>query len=320
MKTILITGGAGFIGSHVAEYLLTEGHQVICIDNLLTGDLANLDPFRTSQSFEFIEHDICDPLPPDLYADQIYNLACAASPVYYQRDPLHTMRTNVVGALNILDLARKTGASVLQASTSEIYGDPLQHPQTEDYCGNVNPIGPRACYNEGKRCAEAVFFDAHRTHGLPIKIARIFNTYGPKMRVDDGRVMSSFLVNALEGKDLRIFGDGTQTRSFCYVGDMVDGLVRLMNTPSHVTGPLNLGNDTEIQIKHLAQLALTATQSRAKVTFAAARADDPARRKPNLSLARDQLGWRPVVGLEAGIDLTARYFTTSQAITAAAST
>lgn len=308
MQDILITGGAGFIGSNLAETLLEQGHRVTCLDNFQSGDMRQVEQFENHSNFEIVEHDITEPIPVSLTADQIYNLACPASPEHYQIDPIHTVRTNVLGSLNVLDAATRLGAAVLQASTSEVYGDPAIHPQSEDYWGNVNPIGPRACYNEGKRCAETLFFDYHRRNGTRIKVARIFNTYGPGMRADDGRVVSSFVVDALAGRDLNIFGDGTQTRSFCFVTDMVDGLMRLMNASDRITGPINLGSAFETRIDALAKMVVVATGSTAGVTFKPARENDPQLRRPDLARARAKLGWSATTEIADGLAKTINHF------------
>jgi len=305
-QRILVTGGAGFIGSHLCTRLLAEGHEVLCADNFFTGRRANLHRFLQHPGFELLRHDICFPLFVEV--DQIYNLACPASPTHYQHDPVQTTKASVLGAINMLGLAKRLGVPVLQASTSEVYGDPLVHPQSEEYWGHVNPIGPRSCYDEGKRCAETLFFDYHRQHRLRIKVARIFNTYGPNMLPDDGRVVSNFIVQALRGEPITIYGDGSQTRSFCYVDDLVEGLIRMMNSPAEVTGPINLGNPVEQSMLELASRILALTGSASTLVFRPLPADDPRQRQPDISLAGTALGWRPVVGLEAGLERTIAYF------------
>ena len=305
-KRILVTGGAGFLGSHLCERLLSEGAHVICVDNFFTGARSNLDSLSGHPRLEIIRHDICQPL--FLEIDEIYNLACPASPIHYQRDPVQTTKTNVLGAINMLGLAKRTGAKILQASTSEVYGDPHVHPQPEGYWGHVNPIGPRSCYDEGKRCAETLFFDYRRQHNLQVKIARIFNTYGPRMHPNDGRVVSNFIIQALTGRDLTIFGEGQQTRSFCYVDDLVDGFVRLMGTPPEFTGPLNLGNPVESTIREIAEKIIALTGSSSKIIFMPLPTDDPRQRRPDISMATEVLGWRPSVELETGLVRTIAYF------------
>jgi UDP-glucuronate decarboxylase len=302
----LVTGGAGFLGSHLIDRLLTRGDEVLCVDNLFTGDKRNLDHLWDEPRFEFMRHDICFPLYVEV--DEIYNLACPASPVHYQHDPVQTTKTSVVGAINMLGLAKRLKARIFQASTSEVYGDPAVHPQSESYWGNVNPIGPRSCYDEGKRCAETLFFDYHRQHGLDVKVARIFNTYGPRMHPSDGRVVSNFIIQALKGEPLTIYGDGQQTRSFCYVDDLVEGFLRLMNTDESFVGPINLGNDAEFTIRELAETVLELTGSRSKLESHPLPQDDPLQRKPNSTLALDQLGWRPRVQLREGLTHTIAYF------------
>jgi UDP-glucuronate decarboxylase len=306
MTKTLVTGGAGFLGSHLCERLLALGHDVICVDDFSTGSRANVEHLLSNSRFRLLLHDVCDAL--HVKVDQIYNLACAASPVHYQRDPVRTVRTNVVGALNMLALAQRLGARILQASTSEVYGDPQVHPQPEQYCGHVNPVGPRACYDEGKRCAETLFFDYRRQHGVDIKVARIFNTYGPRMHPQDGRVVSNFIVQALQDRPLTIYGDGGQTRSFCYVSDLVEGLIKLMAAPAPVTGPVNLGNPGEFTIAELAALVLSKTDSRAGVTRRPLPQDDPKQRRPDISRARELLGWAPTVDLDHGLTSTIGYF------------
>lgn len=305
-QTILVTGGAGFLGSHLCERLLNSGHAVICLDNFFTGSKENILSLLDHPSFTLIEHDVCQPI--DLQADQIYNLACPASPIHYQHDPVKTIKTNVHGAINMLELAQKNGARILQASTSEVYGDPHVHPQTEAYWGNVNPIGIRSCYDEGKRCAETLFFDFHRQFKLPIKVARIFNTYGPRMHPSDGRVVSNFIVQALKNEPITIYGEGTQTRSFCYFEDLIDGLIRLMHSPSEFTGPVNLGNPVEFTMLELANLVLELTGSRSELIFLPLPGDDPKQRKPNISLAHQQLNWQPKTQLREGLMATIEFF------------
>ncbi len=304
MSKILVTGGAGFLGSHLCERLLAQGHQVLCCDNFFTGSKDNILAFLDHPGFTLIEHDICQPL--DLEADAIYNLACPASPIHYQYDPVKTIKTNVHGALNMLDLAQRCGARILQASTSEVYGDPHVHPQTEDYWGHVNPIGIRSCYDEGKRCAETLFFDFHRQFGLPIRVARIFNTYGPRMHPNDGRVVSNFIVQALRNQPITIYGEGKQTRSFCFVDDLIEGLMALMN--GEMTGPVNLGNPYEFQILELAELVLEITGSKSPFVFLSLPGDDPKQRKPDISLAMEQLNWQPKTQLKEGLLATIDYF------------
>jgi UDP-glucuronate decarboxylase len=306
MKRILVTGGAGFLGSHLTERLLNDGHEVIAVDNLYTGSRKNLEPFRNHPNFEFMIHDITFPLY--LEVDEIYNLACPASPVHYQHNPTQTTKTSVIGAINMLGLAKRTGAKILQASTSEVYGDPEVHPQPETYWGKVNPIGIRACYDEGKRAAETLFFDYWRQYNLPIKVVRIFNTYGPKMSISDGRVVSNFIVQALIGQDITIYGDGSQTRSFCYVDDLVDGMIAMMDTPEHVVGPMNLGNPVEFTMLELAELVLKYTNSESKITFQALPQDDPRQRQPDIAYARQQLNWEPKIFLDEGLQRTIAYF------------
>lgn len=307
MKTILVTGGAGFLGSHLCDRLLTQGHRVICLDNFQTTQRLNVQHLQKQPNFSLIEQDVITPLSLE-HVDEIYNLACPASPVLYQYDPVHTMKTSVLGAINMLDLARKTGAKVFQASTSEVYGDPLIHPQTETYLGNVNTIGPRACYDEGKRAAETLFFDYHRQYGVPIKVVRIFNTYGPRMAAEDGRVVSNFIVQALRGEDLTMYGDGSQTRSFCYVDDLVEGFLRLMGTSADVQGPINLGNPGEFTMLELATKVLRLTGSSSKLSFQPLPQDDPKQRCPDISLAKKVLDWTPTVDLEVGLKRTIEYF------------
>lgn len=306
MKRILVTGGAGFLGSHLCERLLKLGHFVICLDNLFTGSRDNIAPLFKNLQFQWIEHDICQPI--ELHVDEIYNLACPASPVHYQHDPVKTIKTNVHGAINILELALKTGARILQASTSEVYGDPHVHPQTESYWGNVNPIGIRSCYDEGKRCAETLFFDFHRQCGVSIKVARIFNTYGPRMHPNDGRVVSNFIVQALRNTPITIYGQGEQTRSFCYYEDLIRGLIALMDSPEGFTGPVNLGNPVEFTIKELAELVLELTGSKSPLVFHPLPGDDPRQRKPDISLAKQYLNWEPKVALKEGLQETIVFF------------
>lgn len=305
---VLVTGGAGFIGSHLCDRLVARGSDVLCIDNFYTGSRRNVVQLLDSQRFELMRHDVTFPLYVEV--DQIYNLACPASPVHYQHDPVQTTKTSVHGAINMLGLAKRLRASILQASTSEVYGDPAMHPQTEEYWGNVNPIGPRSCYDEGKRCAETLFFDYHRQHHLAIKVARIFNTYGPRMHPDDGRVVSNFIVQALRGGDITLYGDGLQTRSFCYVDDLVDGLLRLMNSPKEITGPINIGNPGEFTIRALAEMVLDLVGSKSKLAFRPLPQDDPRQRKPDISKAQDVLGWNPEVALKDGLMRTISYFDT----------
>lgn len=306
MAQILVTGGAGFLGSHLCEALLDAGEEVICLDNFFTGSKKNIAHLIHNPYFELVRHDICFPLYVEV--DQIYNLACPASPVHYQHDPVQTTKTSVHGAINMLGLAKRLRIKIFQASTSEVYGDPHIHPQTEDYWGNVNPVGIRSCYDEGKRCAETLFFDYHRQHNMNIKVARIFNTYGPRMQPDDGRVVSSFIVRALRNEPLPVFGDGSQTRSFCYVDDLVKGIIDLMGTEDDFTGPLNLGNSGEFTILELANLVLELTGSRSKIEYFPMPLDDPARRKPDTSLAQKQIGWEPVTPLREGLQKTIEYF------------
>jgi len=311
-KRILVTGGAGFLGSHLCERLLREGHEVLCVDNFYTGTKENVLGLLDDPHFELLRHDITFPLYVEV--DEIYNLACPASPVHYQFDPVQTTKTSVHGAINMLGLAKRVRATILQASTSEVYGDPEVHPQTEAYWGRVNPIGPRACYDEGKRCAETLFFDYHGQHGLDIKVARIFNTYGPRMHPNDGRVVSNFIVQALRNEPITIFGDGSQTRSFCYVDDLVDGLVLMMASEAGFTGPLNLGNPGEISIGALAEQIVSMTGARSIIDYQPAPLDDPSRRCPDISLAGEQLDWAPRVGLEEGLKQTVAYFEKSLSI------
>jgi UDP-glucuronate decarboxylase len=306
LERVLVTGGAGFLGSHLCERLLENGAEVVCLDNLVTGSKRNIGKLLRNPNFDFVQHDVT--IPFHYQVDKIFNLACPASPIHYQSDPLHTTKTNVIGALNVLELAKSMGAKVLHASTSEVYGDSQVHPQTEDYWGNVNPHGPRSCYDEGKRCAESLLFDYHRCHGVAIKIARIFNTYGPAMQPDDGRVVSNFIVQALQGEPLTIFGKGGQTRSLCFVDDMVEGFVRLMDSPDDVTGPVNLGNPSEMTVLELADRVLAITGSRSKISFHPLPIDDPVRRCPDIAKAGELLGWGPRVDLDEGLAKTIDYF------------
>ena len=305
-KKILVTGGAGFLGSHLCERLLESGHQVLCLDNYFTGDKRNVRHLLSNPYFELIRHDVTFPLYVEV--DEIYNLACPASPIHYQHDPVQTTKTSVHGAINMLGLAKRTGAKILQASTSEVYGDPVVHPQQESYWGNVNPIGLRSCYDEGKRCAETLFFDYHRQHDLRIKIMRIFNTYGPRMHPNDGRVVSNFIVQALSNKPITIYGDGKQTRSFCYVDDLIDGMVRLMESGDDFTGPVNIGNPREFTMLELAQVVLKVSDSNSELVFEPLPSDDPKQRRPDISLASEALSWQPSIQLEQGIERTVDYF------------
>jgi UDP-glucuronate decarboxylase len=305
-KRVLITGGAGFLGSHLCDMMLARGHRVLCVDNFFTGTQRNVDHLRDNSRFELMRHDVSFPLYVEV--DEIYNLACPASPIHYQRDPVQTTKVSVVGAINMLGLAKRTKAKIFQASTSEVYGDPSVHPQTEGYWGNVNPIGIRSCYDEGKRCAETLFFDYRRQHDLSIKVARIFNTYGPRMHPNDGRVVSSFIVQALRGQDITIFGSGEQTRSFCYVSDLLDGFVRLMDTSDDVTGPINIGNPVEFTMLELATLVIELTGSCSKIVHLPLPADDPRQRRPDIGLAREKLGWEPKIQLREGLQRTIDYF------------
>ena len=305
-KRVMVTGGAGFLGSHLCERLLTAGNDVLCVDNFFTGDKDNILCLLNNPHFELMRHDVTFPLYVEV--DEIYNLACPASPTHYQYDPVQTTKTSVHGAINMLGLAKRTGAKILQASTSEVYGDPQVHPQPESYRGAVNPVGPRACYDEGKRCAETLFFDYCRQHKTRIKVARIFNAYGPRMRPDDGRVVSNFVIQALRGRDITIFGDGEQTRSFCYVDDLIEGMIRLMNTGDDVTGPINVGNPGEFTIKELAEKIIAMTGSKSTLSFHPLPMDDPARRRPDIALADKILDWRPTVPLEAGLEKTIAFF------------
>lgn len=305
-KRILVTGGAGFIGSHLCSRLLDDGHEVLCVDNFFTSSKENILPLLDHSFFEFIRHDVTFPLY--LEVDEIYNLACPASPIHYQFDPVQTVKTSVHGAINMLGLAKRLKCKIFQASTSEVYGDPIMHPQKESYWGNVNPIGIRSCYDEGKRCAETLFFDYHRQHKLKIKIARIFNTYGPRMHPNDGRVVSNFIVQALENKPITIYGEGSQTRSFCYVDDMVEAFVKIMNSADEITGPVNLGNPCEFTIRELATTIIELTGSKSELVFEKLPEDDPVQRKPDISLANELLGWGPTIDLEQGLKKTIDYF------------
>jgi len=305
-KRVMVTGGAGFLGSHLCERLLREGHDVLCVDNYFTGRKDNIIPLLDHPHFEVMRHDITFPLYVEV--DEIFNLACPASPVHYQFDPVQTTKTSVIGAINMLGLAKRVGAKILQASTSEVYGDPAIHPQTEDYRGNVNPLGPRACYDEGKRCAETLFFDYYRQHKTAIKVVRIFNTYGPRMHPNDGRVVSNFIVQALRDEDITLYGDGNQTRAFCYVSDLIDGLVRMMATGPEVVGPINIGNPHEIPVRELARRVIELTGSRSRIVHLPLPADDPLQRCPDITLAGSVLGWKPTVDLDAGLRQTTAFF------------
>jgi UDP-glucuronate decarboxylase len=305
-QRVLVTGGAGFLGSHLCDRLIADGAEVLCADNFFTGTRGNIAHLLDNPQFELLRHDVTFPLYVEV--DQIYNLACPASPVHYQHDPVQTTKTSVIGAINMLGLAKRLKVRILQASTSEVYGDPTMHPQTEDYWGNVNPIGPRSCYDEGKRCAETLFFDYWRQHRLPIKVARIFNTYGPRMHPNDGRVVSNFIVQALLGQDITIYGDGSQTRSFCYVDETIDGLVRLMRSPETVPGPVNIGNHEEFSMLELAKLTIELTNSRARIVHLPLPKDDPRQRRPDISRARELLGWVPRTPLKEGLSRTIDYF------------
>jgi UDP-glucuronate decarboxylase len=307
MKTILVTGGAGFVGSHLCERLLKEGHKVICLDNLFTGNKKNIQLFLANKNFKFIKHDIIEPFFIKEKIDQIYNLACPASPIGYQFNPIRTVKANTIGIINMLGLAKLHKARILQASTSEVYGDPLEHPQKESYRGNVNPIGPRACYDEGKRVAETLFFDYHRKYDLEIRIVRIFNTYGPNMAENDGRVISNFITQALKNKNITVYGNGSQTRSFCYVSDLVDGLIKLMNKENFI-GPVNLGNPTESTVKEIAKKIITLTGSKSKLAYKSLPKDDPKKRRPNIALVKKKLSWQPKVKLNDGLKKTIEYF------------
>lgn len=305
-KRVLVTGGAGFLGSHLCERLLNDGCEVLCIDNFYSGTKDNVAHLIDKPHFELMRHDVSFPLFVEV--DEIYNLACPASPVHYQRDPVQTTKTSVLGAMNMLGLAKRTKAKIFQASTSEVYGDPEVHPQQESYWGHVNPIGIRSCYDEGKRCAETLFFDYHRQHALEIKVVRIFNTYGPRMHPNDGRVVSNFIVQALRGEDITIYGDGSQTRSFCYVDDLIEGFVRLMDSPDHVTGPINIGNPGEFTIRQLAEAVLQMVGGKSQLVMMPLPQDDPKQRQPDITLARQMLGWEPKIKLEVGLGRTIEYF------------
>lgn len=305
-KTVLVTGGAGFLGSHLCDRLIVDGHDIICLDNLFTGSKRNIEHLIGHPRFEFLRHDVTFPLYVEV--DQIYNLACPASPIHYQHDPVQTTKTSVHGAINMLGLAKRLKCRIFQASTSEVYGDPTVHPQTEDYWGNVNPIGARSCYDEGKRCAETLFFDYYRQHKLEIKVARIFNTYGPRMHPNDGRVVSNFIVQALKSEPITIYGEGSQTRAFCYVDDLIDGFIKLMNSPAEITGPINLGNPGEFTIRELAELTIAMTGSRSKLVFLPLPSDDPRQRQPNIARAKEHLAWQPAISLEDGLRRTIDYF------------
>lgn len=305
-KRIMVTGGAGFLGSHLCEKLLEDGHDVLCVDNFFTGSRRNVAPLMGDPNFELMRHDVTFPLYVEV--DEIYNLACPASPIHYQFDPVQTTKTSVHGAINMLGLAKRVRAKIFQASTSEVYGDPAEHPQREEYWGNVNPIGFRSCYDEGKRCAETLFFDYHRQHRLRIKVARIFNTYGPRMHPNDGRVVSNFIVQALRGEEISIYGNGSQSRAFCYVDDMIDGFVRMMDTPDSVTGPVNLGNPSEFTIRELAERVIELTGSSSKISYKPLPHDDPRQRCPDISKARELLNWQPVTSLNEGLLKTINYF------------
>jgi UDP-glucuronate decarboxylase len=308
VQRVLVTGGAGFLGSHLCDRLIAAGHDVICVDNFYTGSKDNIRHLIGNPRFELLRHDVTFPLYVEV--DRIFNLACPASPVHYQRDPVQTTKTSVHGAINMLGLAKRLHARILQASTSEVYGDPEVHPQTEDYWGRVNPIGTRACYDEGKRCAETLFFDYHRQHRLEIKVMRIFNTYGPRMQPDDGRVVSNFIVQALKGEPITIYGDGNQTRSFCYVDDLIEGMLRLMETGPDVPGPINIGNPGEFTMRELAEMVVRQTGSKSSIVYMPLPSDDPRQRRPDISLAREKLGWAPTVALEEGMARTIDYFRT----------
>jgi UDP-glucuronate decarboxylase len=307
MKKILVTGGAGFLGSHLCDRLIEQGHEVICLDSFFTGRRENIEHLKDHPRFSVLAQDVITPIAIDTL-DEIYNLACPASPVHYQYDPVHTMKTSVLGALNVLELAKKTGAKIFQASTSEVYGDPAVHPQVESYWGNVNPIGPRSCYDEGKRAAETLFFDYHRTLGIPIKVVRIFNTYGPRMAADDGRVVSNFIIQALKGEDLTIYGDGSQTRSFCFADDLVEGFIKLMNSDASIIGPINMGNPGEFTMLELAEKVLKQTGSKSKLIHLPLPQDDPKQRRPDITLAQQLLGWKLTVPLDQGLEKTIAYF------------
>jgi UDP-glucuronate decarboxylase len=308
MKKIVVTGGAGFLGSHLCDTLINRGDSVVCLDNLYSGSLKNISHLKGHPSFKFINHDVSEPFKISDPIDEIYNLACPASPIFYQKDPVHTTRTSVVGAINMLDLATQKNAKILQASTSEVYGDPKEHPQKESYFGNVNTIGIRGCYDEGKRCAETLFFDYLRQLNTKIKVVRIFNTYGPRMAKNDGRVVSNFIAQAIGGEDITIYGDGKQTRSFCYVSDLITGLVKMMATTNEINGPINLGNPNEFRMLELAELVIKLTKTRAKIVFHPLPQDDPTQRQPDISLAKQSLNWKPLIELEEGLACTIDYF------------
>lgn len=308
MKKILVTGGAGFLGSHLCDRLVNQGHDVLCVDNYFTGSKTNVAGLIGKSNFELMRHDVTFPLYVEV--DEIYNLACPASPIHYQHDPVQTTKTSVHGAINLLGLAKRTGAKILQASTSEVYGDPSVHPQPEEYWGNVNPIGIRSCYDEGKRCAETLFFDYHRQHKIDIKVMRIFNTYGPRMAINDGRVVSNFIVQALRGEDITVYGDGAQTRSFCYVDDLVEGMIRLMNSDSSITGPINIGNPGEFTILELAEKVIDIVGSSSKIVRKDLPKDDPRQRRPDITKAKELLGWEPTIDLNSGLVQTVNYFRT----------
>jgi UDP-glucuronate decarboxylase len=305
-KKILVTGGAGFLGSHLCRRLIDQGHDVLCVDNFFTGTKDNIIDLMDTHHFELLRHDVTLPLYVEV--DEIYNLACPASPIHYQHDPVQTTKTSVHGAINMLGLAKRVGAKIFQASTSEVYGDPIVHPQPESYWGNVNPIGDRSCYDEGKRCAETLFFDYHKQHDLQIKVARIFNTYGPNMHPNDGRVVSNFIMQALQNSDITLYGDGSQTRSFCFVDDLIDGFINLMDTDESVTGPINLGNPNEFTIKQLAEKVIELTGSKSKIIYESLPQDDPKQRQPDITLARNNLNWQPQIELEEGLKKTIKYF------------
>ncbi|WP_288934093.1 UDP-glucuronic acid decarboxylase family protein [Sphingomonas sp. GV3] len=305
-KRVMVTGGAGFLGSHLIDRLIERGDEVLCLDNLFTGTKQNIAHLQGHPQFEFMRHDVTIPLYVEV--DEIYNLACPASPVHYQHDPVQTTKTSVHGAINMLGLAKRTGAKIFQASTSEVYGDPAVHPQREDYWGHVNPIGPRSCYDEGKRCAETLFFDYRRQHNLGIKVVRIFNTYGPRMHPSDGRVVSNFIVSALKGEPITIYGDGTQTRSFCYVDDLIDGFLRLMDSADDVTGPINIGNPGEFSMRELAEKVIAITGSKSEISYLPLPQDDPKQRRPDITRAQEILGWQPTIALDEGLQKTIDYF------------
>ena len=307
-RRILVTGGAGFLGSHLCDRLVADGHDVLCLDNFFTGSKKNISHLLGRTNFELVRHDLVEPI--FLEVDEIYNLACPASPIHYQYNPVKTVKTSVMGAINMLGLAKRVNAKILQASTSEIYGNPAVHPQKEDYWGNVNTIGPRSCYDEGKRCAETLFFDYHRQNSVNIRVIRIFNTYGPRMHPNDGRVVSNFIVQALTGRDITVYGDGSHTRSFCYVDDLIEGMIRMMNGPDGFIGPVNLGNPAEVTILELAKLVIRLTKSSSKIIFEPLPVDDPTQRQPDITLATKKLGWAPNGGLEQGINRTIEYFKT----------